>query len=314
MTPREHLDRWLAAGTLRPEQHAVLSALTRRQRLSVFVELNALLYVGVLAFAGGLAWTASTHSEQWGDVAILVPATMLLAGCCYYAFMRVPPYSSGPVPSPTLVFDYALYLGCLIFAVELGYIEYRFQLLRDQWDIYLLVSAVVYLALAHRFDNRFVLSLGIATLGGWFGVRFSNIVVVVNGSMRAPALAYGGLVAAMGAGLHRAGIKKHFLETYLHVAANVVLSALLSGVVGSHGPSTWTLALLAVAAGTAASGVRGRRFAFVVYGVVYGYIGISRELLRDVDGATAALAYLVVSAGVVIVGLVTLSRGFGRDA
>jgi hypothetical protein len=314
VTRIEQLDQWLATGRLRPEQHAALASLTRRERLSVFVELNALLYLGVLAFVAGLAWTAGTHSEQWGDVAILVPSTSLLIGCCYYAFRRAPPYSPDQVAAPTLAFDYVLYLACLIFAVELGYIEYRFHLLRDQWDTWLLISAMAYLALAYRFDNRFVLSLGIASLGGWFGVRFSHLVVVVNEPFRAPALIYGGVVAAMGTGLYRLHIKRHFLETHLHVAANVVLSTLVSGVIASPAPSFWTLALLAVASGAAVAGVRFRRFAFVVYGVVYGYIGVSREILRGADGATATLAYLLVSAGVVIVGLVVLSRRFGREA
>ena len=93
-------------------------------------------------------------------------------------------YSPDQVAAPTVAFDYVLYLACLIFAVELGYIEYRFHLLRDQWDTWLLFSAMTYLAVAYRLDNRFVLSLGIATLGGWFGVRFSHLVVVVNEPFR----------------------------------------------------------------------------------------------------------------------------------
>ncbi len=180
MTRIEQLDQWLATGRLRPEQHAALASLTRRERLSVFVELNALLYLGVLAFVAGLAWTASTHSEQWGDVAILVSSTSLLIGCCYYAFRRVPPYSPDQVAAPSLAFDYVLYLACLIFAVELGYIEYRFHLLPRSVGHVAADLGDDFLAVAYRFDNRFVLSLGIATLGGWFGVRFSHLVVVVT--------------------------------------------------------------------------------------------------------------------------------------
>ena len=62
-----------------------------------------------------------------------------------------------------------------------------------------------------------------------------------------------------------------------------------------------------------AGGVRARRFAFVVYGAVYGYVGVSRELVRVVPGATALLYYFVISAGLMIAGLVVLSRRFGRE-
>ena len=313
MTTFEHLDRWLAAGEITVGQHVTISALARKQRLSVFVELNALLYLGVLSLAGGFAWTASAYSGEWGAAAILLPAAAVLGGCLYYCFSRVAPYSAEQVPPPSLVFDYVLYLGCLVFAVELGYVEYRFHLLQADWNYYLLASALVYMALAYRFDNRFVLSLGIATLGSWFGVRFSPAATFFDNSIRVSALAYGGIVAAVGVWLHGAGIKGHFLETYLHVAANVLLAALVSGVVASYTISVWLLGLLAASGAVIVGGVRFRRFAFVVYGVVYGYVGLSREVLRGVWSVTAALSYVVISAAAVIVCLVALSRRFGRE-
>jgi len=308
----EYLDRWLAAGTITPAQHQMIGALVRRERLSIFVELNALLYIGVLSFVAGLAWTASTYSAQWGDAAILVPATAVVCGCFYYCFSRGAPFSTGETPARGLVFDYVLYLGCLIFGVELGYVEYRFNLLQGQWDYYLLASAILYFALAYRFDNRFVLSLGIATLGGWFGVRLSHSTHV-GSSLRLPALAYGTIVGLVGMALHARDIKRHFTETYLHVAANVVLATFMSGVFDAPALSLWFVGLLLVSAAVIAAGVRARRFAFVVYGTVYGYIGFSRELVRAVPAATLMLYYFVFSAGLVIAGLVVLSQRFGRD-
>jgi hypothetical protein len=313
MNTVEQLDRWLAEGELSADEHATLSTVASGRRLSVYVELNAALYLGVLAFAAGLAWTARTYAAQWSDAAILGPATALLAVCFYYCYSRVPAYSHAKVAPPGLAFDYVLYLGCLICAIELGYIEYRFQLLNTQWDYYLLASAVLYLALAYRFDNRFVLSLGVATLGAWFGVRIVELDFFVAGPVRLVALVYGVVVGVLGFTLYQAGIKRHFLETYAHVATNLVLGAPLSGVIASQSPSLWTLGLIAAAAGAIAAGVHGRRFSFVVYGVIYGYIGLLRELLREVPGITLALFLIVVSAAGVVVGLVVLSRRFGRE-
>ena len=90
----------------------------------------------------------------------------------------------------------------------------------------------MFFALAYRFDNRFVLSLALSTLAGWFGIRVSEFPLLQlfgGSSLRAYALAYGSLVALAGTGLYWVGIKKHFLEAYLHVAANVLFIALLSG-------------------------------------------------------------------------------------
>ena len=128
------LERWRTDGTITEAQHAALVPVVSRARITLFAELNVLLYLGVLAFAGGLAWTASVYSDTWGDLAILLPATALLVGCFAWCAGHVPPYAHTQVPAPGLVFDYVLYLGCLVFAVKLGYIEYRFHLLQAQWD------------------------------------------------------------------------------------------------------------------------------------------------------------------------------------
>lgn len=315
MSTVDYLDRWLAAGSITAAQHAAISGIVRKERMSVFVELNALLYLGILAFIGGLALTARTYANRWGDAAILVPMTLALAASLYYCFSRVGPYSRAKVATPNLVFDYVLYFACLVFAVELGYIEYRFEALQAQWDNYLLGSAVLFFAAAYRFDNRFVLSLAIATLGGWFGVRLTALSFIL-GSTTLPvaALTYGLIVAGIGVWLHRARIKAHFLDTYLHVATNVVLAALVTGLEQSSSRLLWLAALIAAAALTVAGGIRFRHFAFVVYGVVYGYVGISSEWLRHVKDGTEVLSYFIVSAVIVVFGLLTLSRKLGREA
>jgi hypothetical protein len=134
----------------------------------------------------------------------------------------------------------------------------------------------------------------------------------LGGSLRVYALAYGALVGVAGTMLHSAGVKKHFLEAYLHIAANVLFFALLSGV-STDGWLFYLLALLGLAGLAIVEGVRFRRFAFVVYGVLFGYAGISFRVLREMNSFTPALAYLVVSGTIVIGTLVVLARRFGRE-
>jgi hypothetical protein len=294
------------------DQYVALGALARQDPFSIFIELNALLYLGVLALVGGLGWTVQTYFTNLGDAAILAALTTLLAACLYYCVSRTSAYSPEQVPAPTLAFDYVLYLGCLVFAVELGYVEFRFQLLRANWDGYLLASAFVFFALAYRFDNRFVLSLALSSLAGWFGVRFSSFDVLHLG-VREYVLAYGLLVAFAGVSITRTRIKAHFLETYLHVAANAVLAALVSGVVDGTPRWFWLLALLAASGLTVERGVLFRRFTFVLYGVIYGYIGISVQILRGVSIDALWLAYVVASGALVVLLLVVVSRRFGRE-
>jgi hypothetical protein len=307
------LDRWRRTGAIRADQYDVLSALVGKERFSLFVELHTILYLGVVSVVAGVGWTIQTHFQNLGDAAILSALTIALAGSLYYCFSRGPAYSTGRVETPGFAFDYVLYLGCLVLGIELGYLEFRFHILRESWEHHLLLSACVFFLLGYRFDNRFVLSLALSTLAGWFGLRLSDFPDIGGVSLRASALIYGGLVAAAGAGLYWAGIKKHFLDVYLHVAANVVFVALLSALFDRDTSDLYLLALLGLAGLAIAAGLWARRFAFVVYGVVYGYLGFSARMLSGNTSFSAGMAYIAISSTIVIVSLVVLARRFGRE-
>src|SRR3954451_22947435 len=116
MTTEGSLEEGRHAALISAEQHAVLRVLVRQERFSVFLELNALLYVGVLAVGAGVAWTVREHFASLGDAAILVSLTGTLTACGWYCLAHATPYSHGRVASPSFSFDYVLYLGCLVFA------------------------------------------------------------------------------------------------------------------------------------------------------------------------------------------------------
>jgi hypothetical protein len=308
----DRLDRWRAEGEISGPQHAALTAVATRARFSLFVELNALLYVGVLALAGGLAWAAEAWSARWGDAAILLLLSAALGACLAHVFRRAPAYARAQVPSPGLSFDYVLYLGALILSAETAYAEARFHLLASHANAWFLILALVFFGLAYRFDNRFVLSLALATLGGWFGIGLSRFQLPWIDVVRSSALVYGLLVAGAGAWLRRAGVKPHFFDTYLHLGANAIFAACAEGAM-QRGGEGWLAALLLAAAIAFVQGIRRRRFAFVVYGVVYAYAGVSVFVLRDVRAFTTALVYVVVSASAMAAVLIGVSRRFARD-
>jgi len=314
MSTLSRLERWKENGLITTAQFEAISPLVSKDLFSVFIELNALLFLGVLSFVAGVGWTIQTYFVSLGDAAIISALTVLFFLSFYYCFTRGLPYSSGEVESPNMAFDYVLYAGCLILALELAYIETRFHLLQDYWDFYVLLSSLLFFALAYRFDNRLVLSLALSTLAGWFGIRISQFVFRYGESLRPYALAYGVVITGAGVRLYRLGIKKHFMETYLHVAANVMFIALLSGVIDAEGTWLYLAGLLSLGAISVVEGVRFRRFAFVAYGTVYSYIGISAEVLRESRmESTFALTYLIFSGSLVILSMILLARVFGRD-
>src|SRR5215468_11276930 len=52
MSILSHLEAWRDNGRITAAQYGMIAAIWRKERVSVFIELNALLYIGVLSFAG----------------------------------------------------------------------------------------------------------------------------------------------------------------------------------------------------------------------------------------------------------------------
>jgi hypothetical protein len=319
MTILARLQEWKEQGKISPLQHAHLAGLARGEPFSLFLELNVLLYAGVLAFVAGLGWTVSTWSHQIGDVVVLTVLSTILAASFWYCFSRAPSWSPGETPasSPIVlnpIIDYVLYLGSLVWSLELAYVENRFHLLSGQWDLYLLATAVLFFFLAYRFDNRFVLSLALSSLAGWFGLTISHRWVHEDAQYRQYALLYCLVVGVGGALLQRRGLKPHFFGTYLNIVANVLFWAVLSGVFIREGYGLWVLALLIACVASLAWGLTRRQFAFVAYAAVYGYVGLSSLILRDIFDTTAVLTYFVFSGIAMLVMLIYIGRRFGRSA
>ena len=314
MTILTQLEQWKEQGKISPEQYAHLAGLSRGEPFSLFLELNVLLYAGVLAFVAGLGWTVSTWSQQLGDVLVLTVLSTILIACFWYCFSRAPAWSPAETPAPSTIFDYVLYLGSLVWSIELAYVENRFHLLSGQLDFYLLATAGLFFFLAYRFDNRFVLSLALSSLAGWFGLTISHWSAHEEDAYRGYALLYCLLVGVGGALLQRRGLKPHFFGTYLNIVANVLFWALLSGVFDRQGYGLWFLALLIACGASFAWGLARRQFAFVAYAAVYGYVGVSSLFLRGVTHDTAVLGYFVVSGVAMLVALVQIGRRFGRPA
>jgi len=308
------LAQWEERGILSPEQHTLLADLSRGEPFSLFFELNILLYLGILAFVAGLGWTVTTWSQQLGDVLVLAVLSTLLAACFWYCFSRAPAWSPAETASPSLVFDYVLYFASLTWVVELAYVETRLQILSGQWDLYLLTTAGLFFFLAYRFDNRLVLSLALSSLAGWFGLTISHWPSHQDEAYRYYAILYSLVVIGAGALLQHRGLKPHFFGTYLNIAANVLFWALLSGVFNHEGYLVWLLGLIAACGASLAWGLARRQFAFVAYAAVYGYIGISSILIRDMNSGTAILSYFLFTGVGMLIMLVQIARRFGREA
>ena len=312
LTTIERLERWRETGVITEAQHGALVEIVNRDRFSIYVELNALLYIGVVSIVAGLGWTFRDYVANLGDAAILSILGLLMAGAFGYCFSKGPAYTSDEVESSSFGIDYVLYFGCLVLSATLAFIEARFAAFHG-WDTHLLIAALVFGGLAYRFDNRFVLSLALSTLAGYLGLKISGVDTLDSDRLRFAGFLYGAFLIGIGVLLHRQRIKAHFLDVYLQLGANALLLAAISGILERGSGWVYLIVLLALAAVAIYLGVRYRKFAFVAYGTLFGYAGLSVRLLNAMGGVIIGLTYFIVTGSVVVILLVVLARRFGRD-
>lgn len=266
---------WRDKGLLRPEQTRLLSDIESGRLFSVSRELNALLYLGALLIVAGVGGTVKKYVLELGPLVVTAGLSTACALCFSYCFTRGRPYSPEQVESPTAAFDYVLYLGCAFLGILFGYLETHFHILAENWDYYLLGSAALFLWLAYRFDNRLVLAMALFNLAGWFGVRFSRWDIPLF-DLKIRGILFG--TTAVGAGWwleNRARIKPHFADTYYNVGLHALFWSLLYGLFDKGALSLYTPALAALTAATIRYALRRRSFQYFLYGVAYGYVGLS---------------------------------------
>ena len=313
MAMLDRLDRWKDQSTITAEQHTLFRNLVRDDPFSLFSELNILLYAGVLAFVIGLGWTVTTFSAKVGDVLVVSLLAAIIAASLYYCFKHAPVWSPNKTTARTFLADYVLYLCCLVWGIELAYLEQRLYLFPGHYDRYLLATAIFFFYLAYRFDNRLVLSLALSTLAGWFGFTVARLPFFVPETYRQYALSFCAVLAIGALILRSLKLKPHFFATYLNLLTNVLFIALLSGVFDSDHRGHWFLALLLTAAASLAWGTQQRQFAFVAYASVYTYIAAASLLLRSTSSdPTGTIMLLVIAAIAMLIMLVVVSRRFGR--
>jgi len=306
------LDGMTKSGAMAPDVAERLKGLEEEKPFSVHRELKALLYLGAILVAAGLAATVKKYFDLLGPFTVLGGLVALFAAAAAYCFKRGEPFDRKQVASPTLLFDYVLYIGCVAWGLAAAYAENRFHMFGDAWKAHFLISSALFIALAYRFDNRLVLSLGISSLAAWFGLELQSIYTSFFESHRTFGLVFGaiaGLAAYVSAELD---VKSHFQDVYGNFAGHFILAALLSGTV-TEGPSLYFAGLLSACGLTAAHAVRSRKYFYMVYAVLYGYAGVSSVFLHNVRDTGAIFLYFILSSLGVGVGLFILARRFKED-
>jgi hypothetical protein len=229
--PDPYLNELQAHGLLPPEQAAAIAEADQSRPFSVHYELRALLYLGITLLAGGLGVLVYQNIDSIGHGVIMAVIAALTAACFAYAARHRAPFTWGTAPKTSVGADYLLLLGCLLFVVLEGYVQYQYNIFGNRYGLATAVPALVFIPLAYWFDHRGVLAMGITALASWVGLTVAPLSVLTENDFWSPSIqraAFGLGLVLMAAGFYseHTGRKAHFAFTYLLLGSNLALASL----------------------------------------------------------------------------------------
>lgn len=300
MSPNDVLNELVGQGIVPAEQQQIVAEYERQKPVSVYGELRSMLYIGITALSAGLGYLIYDNFDQIGHGALLLAMAAGCVACLTYAWLNRPAWSTGVVTERAAFTDYALLLFCLLFLTLEGYAQYQYTLFGTRYGLATLLPALLFLPLAYRFDHRGVLGIALTALISWVGVtvRPLNLYLKTNFFAQPTVLSAIGLsLLLIGAALllERRSIKPHFTYTYLTIAGNLLLIAILGGLFNFREQRVlYALALFVVCIAFDLYARHERRtqpdrvspvrvspdraagsFLFLLMATVYGYIGLT---------------------------------------
>ncbi|SOD79313.1 DUF2157 domain-containing protein [Spirosoma fluviale] len=287
MSPDDVLNKLGKQGILPPEQQTKIAEIERKKPFSLHWELRSMLYIGILLVSLGLGLLVYDNFDQIGQGALLMAIAAACAGSFYFAWRNRPGWTFAQAKSRSTFGDYALILACLLFLTLEGYAQYAYNVFGSRYGLVTLLPAVVFLPLAYRFDHRGVLSMALTALISWVGVTVRPLELYFktnffNQGTVLSALALALVLIGIAFLLERRRIKSHFTYTYLTIAGNLLMVALLGGLFNFDDVRLWFALGLGIACFVFDRYARQQRqlanasegsFLFLLMSSVYGYIG-----------------------------------------
>ena len=293
--------------SLEPELHALrpilgdartdaLIARERREVFSVYPELRIAAWLGATLLAAAAGILLKNNLERIGPLALAILMGVAAAACYAWTWFRR--------ARASVVDDYVLLLGALLVSADVAFIEAQFHLFDGAWRRHLFILAVVHAIAAYAYGSRIVLSLSIVAFAGWICFDkdrpFDQLYL--------PALIAAALLVVWRE-VDRRWRGDAFSRTFEHFAANIAFCGALT--LAYSNEVAGGLLLMALAAATIVWGFRTGGEAFVLYGFVFGVIGMDVVLFETVVGGTkSALLVVVLSMVVTIAALITVHARF----
>lgn len=285
-----------------------LIARQRREVFSVYPELRIAGWLGATLLAAAAGVLLKNNLERIGPLALAVLIGLAAAACYAWTWMRR--------ARASIIDDFVVLLGALLVSADVAFVESQFHLLGANWRHHLLILAVVHALGAYAYGSRMLLSLSISALAGWIGFdrdrKFDELAMPAF--LTAAALIVWRAIDRLLPPTRNRQAPAFFSRTFEHFAANIALFGALTLLADDEVQGG--LILVAIAVTVILWGFRTRSEPFVLYGFVYGVIGLDALLIELLfSGERGAMFVIVLSMiGAVAALFVIHSRFQKREA
>ncbi|SEI99212.1 Predicted membrane protein [Dyadobacter koreensis] len=308
MTTKTILEDLLQKEILTEEQAGKIFNYETNKLFSIHWELRSVLYIGISLLTSGLGILIYKNIDTIGHQAIITLIASLVVLCFYYVLKHRQQFLWTEVNHATKYSEHALILGCTLFLVLEGYLQFQYNFFGTRYGIAIFIPTVIFFLLAYRFDHRGVLSMAITGLASWLGLTISPFAILEKNDFTSPGLiATGvllGIILCVISWLSETrNLKKHFAFTYILFGGNLAAIAGLAGVFSDDSKliyltSTAIICLLLVYYARISQSLL-----FLLMGVIYGYILFSYTLFAylpdSILGALSIYYFMLSSVGVI---------------
>ena len=305
-----------------PEQNAIITTYERAKPFSIHYELRMLLYVGITMLTGGLGVLIYQNIDTIGHGVIVGLIALITLGCFGFAYLKRSPFTWEEIKNPSQFADFALLLGCMMFLVLEGYLQFQYNLFGTKYGLVTILPALIFIPAAYFFDHRGVLSMGLTALASWVGVSIAPLSVLAQNDFSAPnflftAIALGLTLSGVGLFSEYKNLKKHFSFTYLLLGSNLTLIATMTGMFNHANWFIYSIIAIGLCFGLFLYARKTESYIFLLMGVIYGYIAFSYllyktiELINSESLSLLAMYYFLISGVGVVIFLINIKKILG---
>ena len=302
-----------------PEESTLISEYERTKPFSIHYELRTLLYLGITMLTGGLGVLIYQNIDTIGHGVIVGLIVFVMLGCFTFAYVKRSHFTWEEVKNPSQFADFTLLLGCMMFLILEGYLQFQYNLFGTKYGLVTILPAMIFIVFAYFFDHRGVLSMGLTALASWVGVSIAPLSVLSQNDFSAPnflftAITLGLILSAVGLISEFKNKKKHFSFTYLLLGGNLTLIAAMTGMFNHTNWFVYAAIALALSVSLCFYARKTQSYVFILMGVIYGYIAFSYLLYKILEWinndalSLFAMYYFLISGVGVVMFLINIKK------